>query len=131
MSGSDAAEHSYPQSMFIDIRPSGEAATADLLDEGNFQEFHVSAPHEASADVVNDALRTSGAGALGEDGDAMISVDWLLDRGPQEDAWRDSFGAMLRYAKSKGWVDDAEACIRAHLKRHEDPMLHQDGQRRR
>ena len=62
------------------------APVADLLDDGEY------------AMVRIDALATL-AGPLGEDAD-----------------WRASLAGMVDYARSKGWVDDAEPVrVRAHL----------------
>ncbi len=47
---------------------------------------------------------------------AWISCGWLKQQGrPAEDAWSAGFAAMLRYAQTKGWYDEARDRVRAHI----------------
>lgn len=51
-------------------------------------------------------------GRLGDDGDARVPVAWVR---ACSDAPGDALDAMLRYAGSKGWLDDGGATVRAHV----------------
>ena len=80
--------------------------------------FHVEAPVGLD---VDGALRRGGFGHLDVGGhDAHVSiaavrraVDGLVDLA----AWGPQFEGMLRYARSRGWLDDAGELIRGHVDR--------------
>jgi hypothetical protein len=46
---------------------------------------------------------------------AWLDISWLRAAGPDTDAWLEKFDAMIEYARSKGWVDDSGARVRAHV----------------
>ncbi|MEY2455868.1 MAG: hypothetical protein QOK06_962 [Acidimicrobiaceae bacterium] len=95
------------------VRVSADGAVA-LVEVDDLARFHVEA--ERGADV-DGALATAGAGRLGADGDARITVTWLrsTSRRAGEPAWDDGLEGMLGYAGTKGWLDDDGATIRAHV----------------
>ena len=56
-------------------------------------------------------------GKVDGDGEAMVRVDAVrrLAAGSVGATWDDDFAAMLDYARSKGWLSDDGASIRAHV----------------
>ena len=88
----------------------------ELVEPDNCKAFHV----EVQGDVdVAAVLDSSGAGRLADDGEhALIEIGWVRQAavavGPQ---WDQDFGAMLDYARTKGWIDEGSAAIVAHLEK--------------
>lgn len=92
------------------------ADVVELVDAGDTKRFHVEVREDADVAAVLDA---SGAGTLTDDGEhALIDIGWVRTNavgvGPD---WDQEFGAMLDFARSKGWLDDGSSSIRAHLER--------------
>jgi hypothetical protein len=88
----------------------------ELVDAGDCKAFHV----EVRGDVdIAAVLDESGAGSLASDGDhALIDIGWVrgaaVGVGPD---WDHDFGAMLDFARTKGWIDEGSGAIVAHLER--------------
>ena len=85
----------------------------ELVDAGDCKAFHV----EVRGGDVAAALGESGAGRLADDGEhALIEIGWVrraaVSVGP---SWDEDFGAMLDYARTKGWIDEGAGAIVAHL----------------
>lgn len=78
--------------------------------------FHVALRGGGDRAALDDALTRAGAGRLDGDG-ALIRVDAVrrLAAGRVLPGWEASFAKMLDYARSKGWLDDGGAAIRAHV----------------
>jgi hypothetical protein len=79
--------------------------------------FHVVARGDGGIERLDAALRDSNVGRVDGDG-AFIAVDAvrrLAATGHVGDAWDSDFAAMVDYARTKGWLDDAGAAIRAHI----------------
>jgi hypothetical protein len=92
------------------------ADAVELVEADDTKRFHVEVREDADVAAV---LDTSGAGTLADDGEhAFIDIGWVRTNavavGPQ---WDQEFGAMLDFARSKGWVDEGSSSIRAHLER--------------
>jgi hypothetical protein len=88
----------------------------ELIDAEDCNAFHVEVRGEPDVDAV---LDTSGAGRLAEDGEhALIDIGWVrrhaTGTGPE---WEQDFGGMLDYARTKGWIDESDSAIVAHLER--------------
>ena len=88
----------------------------ELVDADDTKRFHVEVREDADVAAV---LDSSGAGTLDDDGEhARIDIGWVRTNavgvGPD---WDQEFGAMLDFARGKGWVDEGTASIRAHLER--------------
>jgi hypothetical protein len=66
-------------------------------------------------EAVSDSLARSGAGTL-EGDHVLVDLAWLsaavLRDSPQR---AERYAAMLRYARTRGWVSDDAASVRAHL----------------
>lgn len=57
-------------------------------------------------------------GSLADDGAAWIAVDAvrnLAGAAATVPGWEDDFAAMLAYARTKGWLNEAGTAIRAHI----------------
>lgn len=88
----------------------------ELVDAEDCSRFHVEVRGDADVAAV---LDTSGAGSLAADGEhAHIDIGWVRSQavgvGPQ---WEQDFSAMLDYARGKGWIDEGDSAIVAHLER--------------
>lgn len=88
----------------------------ELVDAQDCSRFHVEVRGDADVAAV---LDESGAGRLDADGEhAHIDIGWVRQQavsvGP---SWDQDFGAMLDYARGKGWIDEGASAIVAHLER--------------
>ena len=88
----------------------------ELVDAEDCKTFHVEVHGDADVAAV---LDESGAGRLAEDGEhALIDIGWVRQHatgtGPE---WEQDFGGMLDYARTKGWIDESDSAIVAHLER--------------
>jgi hypothetical protein len=100
----------------IDLRD-GRAATR-LLEPDVFTAFKVVLRNDGSAPV--DRLAAAGVARFEEH--AWVEIDALrrLAGAAATPAWEESLQGMLAYARSKGWVDDDLAAVRAHVERAAD-----------
>ena len=90
--------------------------SVELTEAEDCKAFHVEIRGEADVDAVLDA---SGAGRLADDGEhALIDIGWVrrhaTGTGPE---WEQDFGGMLDFARTKGWIDESDSAIVAHLER--------------
>jgi len=92
-------------------------ATVALEEPANCGRFHVAVRGNGDAGEVDQALRNNAVGEIDGDGEALVHVDAVrrLATGSVGDTWEGDFTAMLDYARSKGWLSDDGATIRAHL----------------
>jgi hypothetical protein len=96
----------------LDDRPS----TAVLCDVDNLRELKVVVSGRA-ADLA-EAL--AGIGRVAAGGDALLEVGGLkrlAGERAHDPEWVARFEAMVEYARSKGWVDEGGAVLRAHCER--------------
>src|SRR5262245_10941680 len=90
-------------------------APPTLAEPDDFRHFSVVTPGPADA-----ATLARAAGALGRtDGDSHVFVDAATLRAlpgarPDDAEWATSLDAMLAFAHSRGWLDDA-GMVRAHV----------------
>jgi hypothetical protein len=92
----------------------GEPAV-ELDDADNCNAFHLEARGVDAAGVAA-ALASTGAGRLAGD-DAFIqraTIERLAGNAAVSEDWSERYQAMLAYAGTKGWLDDAGA-IQAHI----------------
>jgi len=94
-----------------------EPATVTLEDPADCGRFHVAARGGGDAGTLDVALRAAAVGSVDGDGEAVVHVEAVrrLAVGSVEEAWKGEFTAMLDYARSKGWLSDDGASIRAHV----------------
>ncbi len=104
--------------MIIDIDLTGESPAVELLEPEDCQRFHV-AVRGADGERLASALESEGVGWLLPSGEAMIDTAAVrrMATGRVAAGWDDAFAAMLEYAGSKGWLDDAGTSIQAHVER--------------
>lgn len=101
--------------MIVEIDLSGEEPVARLLEADDFKGFKV-VLRQAGAPP---AERLAPFGIARFDEHAWVRVDALrgLAGASATAAWEESFAAMLEFARSRGWVDEELAAIRAHVER--------------
>jgi hypothetical protein len=99
----------------VDIE--AEPATVVLEEPDDCGRFHVRVRGGRDAGKLDDALQANSVGDLDGEGEALVRVDAVrrLATGAVGGTWEDDFTAMLGYARSKGWVSDDGASIRAHV----------------
>ncbi len=102
--------------MIIDIDLTGAAAAIELVTPEDCKTFHVAA-RGGSPEVLAAALVEAGVGRLLPSGDAMIDTQAIgaLAAARAPAGWDDNFTTMLEYAKSKGWLDDTDGSVQAHV----------------
>ena len=99
--------------MFILIN--SESKTASIEEPDIFTEFHI----ESS---VNDedyvaAVLGNDAKAAG-DSHVWVSIEWISQNVSVNDlsGWSEQFSGMVQYASGKGWINDSETHLKAHIK---------------
>ena len=102
--------------MIIDIDLSGPTPRIDLVEPEDCKRFHV-AVQGGDADALGAALSSNDVGRLLPSGEAMIETSAVrrMARGGVPEGWDDEFAAMLKYAESKGWLDESGGSIQAHV----------------
>jgi hypothetical protein len=92
-------------------------ATVALEDAADCGRFHVTARGGGDAATLDTALRSNAVGTVDGDGEALVDVDAVrrMAAGSVGGTWEADFAAMLDYARSKGWLSEDGASIRAHV----------------
>ncbi len=93
-------------------------AAAELDDPNNFRAFSIVVPTHVPADELGSFVHRSGVGELdagGRNVHVQLGVIRRLAAGRTAPDWDTGFDAMIAYARTKGWVDDAGNTVRAHL----------------
>ena len=96
----------------------GADAGTELNEPDNFQGFSVEVPAEVSAETLAALVHRSGLGELDADGGHFhVNIDSVrrLATGRGGSDWDAGFDAMIAYARTKGWVDNARNTVRAHI----------------
>ncbi len=101
--------------MIIDIDLTGATAAIDLVGPEDCTRFHLTV-RGGGSEALAAALSAADIGRLLPSGDAMIDTQAvrLMASGKVPTGWDTDFNAMLEYARSKGWLDDAGA-VQAHI----------------
>ena len=99
--------------MIVEIHVHADGVRARLVDPEDFTSFKV-VLHGAGAPL---AERLAPIGVARVDEHFWVSVDALreLAGDAATPAWEESLGAMLEFARSRGWVDDDLGAVRAHV----------------
>ena len=102
--------------MIIDVDLTGSDSHVRLAEPEDCKRFHVAA-RGGDREALAAALEASGAGRLLPSGEAMIEIGVVrrLAAGRVAEGWDDEFAAMIRYAGSKGWLDETGSSIQAHV----------------
>jgi hypothetical protein len=98
----------------IDITPDRPAVTLEEPDDCT--RFHLAVVGGRDVGRVFGALVDAAAGRL-EGDHALITIDSVrrMAAGRVADDWAGRFDAMLDYARTKGWVDETNNAIQAHV----------------
>ena len=101
--------------MFVLVSGDRGNVRATVEDAQNLKQLHAEL-HGVDDDSAAEALRTAGLGRI--DGDyAWLDADALKAAGDGSSGWTVDFYAMLAYAKTRGWTNDDESQVRAHIVR--------------
>lgn len=102
--------------MFVQVDLRSTPPIVSLEEPADTQQFHVAVVGGSAAGLVYGALVDAAAGRL-EGEDAWIGVDAVrrMVSGRVGPKWDGDFAAMLDYARTKGWFDEAGHAIRAHV----------------
>jgi hypothetical protein len=109
--------------VIIDIDLTGEPAAVELAEPEDCRRFHV-AVRGGDPAALGAALSARDVGRLLPSGEAMIDTAAVrrMAGGRVPEGWDDEFAAMLEYAGSKGWLDDAGGAIQAHVEWADPPV---------
>jgi hypothetical protein len=98
------------------VRLAGPQATPELIDPEDCQKFHVAYGAAAtSTAAVAEALGPWAAGAEAEHVWVRIDAVRQAAAGRVGADWPEQFDAMVGYARSKGWLNEAGDAIAAHV----------------
>ena len=101
--------------MFVLVTSEGGSVRATVEDAQNLKQLHAEL-RGVDDNAAAEALRTAGLGRI--DGDyAWLDADALKEAGDGSSGWTVDFYAMLAYAKTRGWMNDDESQVRAHIVR--------------
>ena len=105
--------------MEVVVDVAAEPAMVALEEPADCERFHVTVRGGGGAGALDEALRAGAVGSLDGDGEALVVVDAVrrLAAGSVGETWESDFAAMLDYARSKGWLSEDGASIRAHVER--------------
>jgi hypothetical protein len=103
--------------MQVVVDMGAEPASVELAEPADCARFPVTVQGDADAAALDRALRSNEVGMVDGDGEAMVRVDAVrrLASGSVGATWDGDFATMLDYARSKGWLSDDGASIRAHV----------------
>jgi len=102
----------------IDITPARPAVSLEEPDDCT--RFHLAVVGGRDIGRVFGALVDAAAGRL-EGDHALITIDSVrrMAAGRVGDDWDARFDAMLDYARTKGWIDETNNAIQAHVEYEE------------
>jgi hypothetical protein len=102
--------------MFVLVDLGPYPPVISLEEPEDTRRFHVTVRGGTDPALVFGALVDAAAGRL-EGDDAWITVDAIrrLASGRVQPGWDDEFSAMLDYARTKGWLDEATHALQAHI----------------
>ena len=98
----------------------GVDAAAELHDPGDFTAFSVAVPAGLSAAELGSLVRRAGIGEPDPDaGHVHVGIEAIraMAAGRTDGEWDAGFDAMIGYARTRGWVDDAAHTVRTHVDR--------------
>jgi len=103
--------------MRVEVDVGADPPAVVLAEPADCGRFHVSVKGSVDIAALDRVLRSNAVGNVDSNGEAVVGVDALrrLAAGSVGAKWDDDFGAMLDYGRSKGWLSDDGAAIRAHV----------------
>lgn len=100
----------YGRDMIITVDPN----TGARIDEADVFTAFSAASGTTDNAAVGSAMGEAGH-AADNDGHVWVSADWIRSTVNGDDAWTAGFDAMVSFATSKGWMNDAGTHILAHI----------------
>jgi hypothetical protein len=102
--------------VFVQVDLVQDPPVVTLEEPDDCKRFHLAVVGGNDIRMVFGALVDAAAGRL-EGDDAFITVDAVrrMAAGRVGPDWDADFAAMLDFARTKGWIDDANVAIRAHV----------------
>ena len=102
--------------MIIAVDLTGGTAVVELVEAEDCKRFSV-AVAGGDSESLGAALTGHGIGRLLPSGDAMVDIGAVrrMAEGRVPAGWADDFAGMLKYAESKGWLDETGTSIQAHV----------------
>lgn len=94
-----------------------DADSARLVDPEDLTGFAVVL--EGDEDPSPEALAAGGVLGLGDHAWVRTEALRRLAGPAATPEWEQAFAAMLDYARTRGWVDDAQGAVRGHVERRE------------
>jgi len=102
--------------MFVRIDLRHQPPIVTLEEPDDCTRFYLAVAGGRDLGLVFGALVDAAAGRL-EGDHALVTIDAVrrMAAGRVGDDWSDRFDGMLAYARTKGWVDDTNNAIQAHV----------------
>ena len=100
----------YAPEMIIEVDPT---TGATIEDAAVFTGFNATSTTD-DKDVVGAAMGAAGH-AADDDAHVWVSADWIRATVAGDAEWTAGFDAMVAFARSKGWMNDAGTHILAHI----------------
>jgi hypothetical protein len=103
--------------MYVRVDLTEEPTAVTLEEPDDCKRFHVAVVGPLDTAAVDAALRESEVGRLADEEHALVEIAAVqrLATGRVGPTWDQDFGAMLDYARGKGWVDEDERSVLGHL----------------
>lgn len=102
--------------MYVQVDLTSQPPVVSLEEPDDTKRFHVEVVGGTDVGRLFGALVDAAAGRL-EGSDAWIALDAVrrMAAGRVAPDWDERFDAMLEYARTKGWLDEAAHTVRAHV----------------
>lgn len=102
--------------MFVKVDLGPHPPVVSLEEPDDCTRFHLAVAGGNDLMTVYGALIHAAAGRL-EDGQGLIAIDAVrrLSAGRVGDDWDRRFDAMLGHARTRGWIDETNNAIQAHI----------------
>jgi hypothetical protein len=107
--------------MYVQVDLGSQPPVVSLEEPDDTKRFHVEVIGGTDVGRLFGALVDAAAGRLDGD-DAWIALDAVrrMAAGQVGPDWDERFDAMLEYARTKGWLDEAAHTVRAHVEWRDD-----------
>jgi len=98
--------------VFIQIDLSNNGAS--IQDVRTLTEFEIRS-QEINAEQTSSLI--GGGSYVKDESHVWVSINWILENIKEEvnDDWNMEFNKMIAYAKTKGWVNEKETHLQAHI----------------
>jgi hypothetical protein len=99
--------------MLVLVSGDGGSVRATVEDALNLKQLHAEV-RGVDDQAAAEALRTAGLGTIHGD-HVWLDAEALKAAGDGSSGWTVDFYAMLAYAKTRGWTNDDQSLVRAHV----------------